>query len=171
VSVFWLVVGCPRPQPVKAPRAPPRPVAAAPIRVPVTGPTYWSEAGGLCLEVPQGYRGTTGPPPDLLELSKGDTGFELEIHVFPPGDPPAERPGFELLFEDRGGYRTIPILGEGSASRSWISVDPDGPMAQSWFGPLGDRTVEVVLVYPHGRAIEGEDALAPIVASLCTTWR
>lgn len=167
-AVWLALTGCPRPPQVES--VPP-PVDPDPDPEPglITGPRYWSEPGGLCLEVPEGFSGSTGGPPLLLELEQTGTGFALEIRAWPVGEPPPGRPGHTVLFEDPAGYRAVPILGRDAGSRTWIG-DADGRTVTSWFAPLGDRVVEVSILAPPGRSTEARAALDPLVQALCTTW-
>lgn len=172
---LWLAA-CAKPPPVpvaaEAPAAEaPAPVAPAPSadRVPILGPRYWSEPGGLCLDkLPEGFSGTIGPPPVVLDVQDPD-GFGFQIRVGPADEPLPERTGYALLFESTGSYRSVPLLAPNAVSRTWVADPGDGEVIQTWSNRLGNRTVEIAAVYPRGRVTEGEAALAPLLAALCQT--
>lgn len=168
--ILWTWFGCPKPPALVAPPAPAPVAAPATDRTPILGPKYWSEPGGLCLEVPEGFSGTTGPPPLLLDLVQIDTGFGFQIRVGAAEAELPPRPGFSVLFDSPGGsYRSVPILAPGAISRSWIAEGPDGTVVRTWSNRLGERMVEVAAVYPQGRVTEGTDALEPVLESVCRT--
>ncbi|MEQ1504376.1 MAG: hypothetical protein ABMB14_19200 [Myxococcota bacterium] len=168
--IGWLLAGCPHP-PAPVPVEPTAPEVPVAERSPITGPAYWSEPGGLCLEVPAGWTGSTGASPDLLTLVQDRTGFGFEIRGWPVAEPTPPRPGWTVSWEDTGAWRTVPILATATGTRTWQSDEGDGRAIQSWYGPLGDRTVEIAAVYPPGRTIEGRDVIEPLLHALCTTWR
>lgn len=165
--IGWWLIGCPRP-PAPLPVAEPVAGPASPsARAAVDGPRFWTEDGGLCLQVPDGWSGTSGPAPLVLELVQRGTGFRFEVRALDDAvPPPSQRAGFVLQFEDDGSYRTVPVLAR-AASRAWTSVDPGGPMAFAWYGPLDGRTVEVTVILPAGRATEGLAAVEPLLTGLC----
>jgi len=143
------------------------PASPSPL-VAVTGPTEWSEPGGLCMAIPAGWSGTTAPPPDVLALDAEEGGVHLEVHVLPPGtSPTTDRPGLVLAFEDLGSYRTVPLLAP-SSLRSWQPIDPAGPMVMAWWSEVGARTVSVEATFPNGRSTEGLDRVQPLLEALCT---
>ncbi|MEQ1566597.1 MAG: hypothetical protein ABMA64_13225, partial [Myxococcota bacterium] len=107
-----------------------------------------------------------GPPPLVLSLRHLDTGVGLELVVVAAGEPLPERPGFDLWFEDAGGYRSVPVLGATAGTRSWLSTDPGGPTAQSWYGPVGERTLELVAIYRRDRSTEGEKLVTPLLHAI-----
>jgi hypothetical protein len=147
---------------------PPAPEAEAEARASVVGPRYWTEPGGLCLEIPEGWSGTTGPPPEVLALTQSGTGFGLEIRTWAAGDALPPREGFRISFEDPGGFRTVPLLAPGAATRTWESDDPTGPTIQAWYGELNGRSVEVAASFPLGRITEGREVVDPLLRGVCT---
>jgi hypothetical protein len=124
----------------------------------------------LCLEVPAGWSGTSGPPPLLLQITQPESGFGLELSTW-TSEPLPPRQGFSLLFDDQSAYRSIPIFPDGALVQSWLADDPTGPMIQTWSGPVGDRMLEVAASYPLGRTTEGELVIQPLIEAICTTWR
>lgn len=166
--ILWLLIGCPKKTASPLDDAPT--VSDAVRRTPVAGPRYWSESGGLCMEVPAGWSGTAGPPPLLLELEQAGTGFRFELTASPTDRGP-DREGLFLLFDDAQAYRAVPILAPDAGSRTWQSLDPAGPTVQSWSNVIGGRWVEVAATYPLGFATEGRSVVEPLFQALCTTWR
>ena len=168
---WWWVLGCPKPAApeVVAPLPPVEPTEEA--RASVVGPRYWTEPGGLCLEIPEGWSGTTGPPPDVLDLTQADTGFGLQIRTWDPGTELPPRQGFTVAFEDPGGFRTVPLLAPGASTRTWQSDAPTGPTIQAWYGEVNGRSVEVAATFPLGRLTEGREVVDPLLRGVCTTWR
>lgn len=167
--MIWLLA-CARPAPPAAPAPEPAPAPSAPSdRAPIKGPSYWTEPGGLCLEVPPGFSGSSGAPPLVLDLAQ-EGGFGVQIRVGPAGQPLPERHGFHVLFESPGGsYRSVPVLAPGASSATWGTDDPSGPLVQTWTNDIGGRAVEVAAIYPHGRLTEGELVLEPLLDSVCRT--
>lgn len=164
---WWLLAACPKPA------AGPPPLDGAglgptSVRAPIAGPRYWAEPGGLCLEIPAGWSGTTGPEPHLLILEDED-GIRFEVTAT-AGPPPDERPGHVSTFADDGSYRTVPILTP-SATRTWREDAPLGRTVQGWYAPLGGRLVGVEVSYPFGHATDGRDRVDGLLRGLCTTWR
>lgn len=141
------------------------------VRAVVVGPRYWTEAGGICLEIPQGWSGTTGPPPDVLRLAQDGTGIGFEIRTWTPGADVPPREGFVVSFEDSGGFRTVPILAPGASTRTWQSDDPEAPTIQAWYGELNGSSVEIAGSFPPGRLTEGREVVDPLLRGVCTTWR
>jgi hypothetical protein len=142
------------------------PSAAAPLVV--TGPSEWSEPGGLCMSIPAGWSGTTGPPPEVLALDAEVGGVHLEVHVLPLGTTPiTDRPGLVLAFEDLSSYRTVPLLAP-SSLRSWQPLDPSGPTVMAWWNEVDGRTVAVEATFPNGRSTEGLDRVEPLLEALCS---
>jgi hypothetical protein len=167
MTLLALLLGCPKP-PAAPPLETPRVPADEVRRTPVAGPRYWTEGGGLCLEVPVGWTGTTGPAPLLLELEQEGTGFRIEVLAWDGRDAPADREGYVVMFDDAGAYRTVPILTP-SGSRTSEALDPGGDSVHAWYAPLNGRLVEVAAVLPAGRATEGLAAVEPVLRALCTT--
>ena len=166
-----LSFGCPRPTTLSVPSVrDAEPDAPATKRTPIVGPRYWTEPGGLCLEVPPGWTGTAGRPPLLLDIEQPTTGFGFQLRAWPATEAVPPREGYDVLFEDGDGFRTVPILGDDTATRTWLSSDASGAMITSWSGPLGDRIVEVAILTPLGRATEGRRAVGEVVRGLCKTW-
>lgn len=163
--VLLTLAGCHPHQPLP-PEVLPEPVPVVEARLPVTGPVTWRMGGapGLCLAVPPGWTGTTGPPPLVLEIE--DAAGERVALSVSPAPFPSEREGYQLLFEDDGAYRTVPLL-EGGGSRSWQSVDPYGPFVQAWYGRVGGAEVEVAVTTPLNGATAGYDALHALIRTLC----
>ncbi len=171
-----LAMGCPRQSPPPPPPfdlPAPAPDGVQPIerRNPVRGGEYWTEPGGLCLEVPDAWSGTSGPEPRLLDLVNEPTGVRFEVYAWAEGSPdPAEGPGWVLAFEDDEGYRTVPILSPASTA-TWHTEQDDGPTRQTWSGSLGERSVRVAATYPFGSSVVGRDAVEPLLRALCTTFQ
>lgn len=141
------------------------------LRTPFEGPGYWSEAGGLCLDVAEGWVGDTGPPPHVLSLGHTASGVRFDVRAYPIGGPTPDerRPGFAVVFEDEASYRKVPILFPGG-TRTWAADLPGGVVSQEWFGEVGTRVVYVELTYPHGQMVAGRDLAAPLLSGLCTVW-
>jgi hypothetical protein len=168
--ILWLAAACPKPVEVLVEPSPVPALAPPSDRTPILGPRYWSEPGGLCLEVPEGFSGTTGPPPLVLDLAQLGTGFSIQIRVSPAAEPLPDRAGFTVLFDSPGGsYRSVPILAPGAVSRTWLADDPAGPIIRTWSNRLGDRNVEVAAIYPRDRVSAGEQLLEPLLDSMCRT--
>lgn len=165
LALPWVgfAVGCrpPAPPPVVAP-APAGP--AEEVRASVVGPVTWTESGGLSLDVPYGWSGTAGSPPVLLDLIQAETGFGLQIRAWLVGEEAPPRLGYAVLFEDVGAYRTVPVFDGVGGTRTWQA--DDGRTIQAWYGDLGNRTVEVALLFPLGRATEGRAATEVLLRSL-----
>lgn len=164
------LLGCPRTVP---PPAPPAPQVEAqdpvPSRTPVPAGASWSEPGGLCLEVPATWSGSSGPPPHLLALSHEGSGVRLDLFAWSTSEPAPDEPSeWELVFFDDGGYRTVPLLSPSSTS-TWATGEPQGPTRQSWSGQLGERTVRVEATYPFDWAVAGRDLVEPLLEALCST--
>ncbi len=165
--MWWLALllsGCPKkPDPGwvegTADRGP-----AAPLREAVEGPLTWQGAG-LCLGVQEGWRGTSGPAPQLLEVTHGPTGSQVRLQAWPWGTPmPQERTGFAVVFAPRlSNYRTIPLL---APARTYTLSAPDGEIVQGWIGTVDGRLVVVELQAPFGRTTEGRDAMEALLGSL-----
>ena len=54
-------------------------------------------------------------------------------------------------------------------SGSCVAEEIGAPVVQGWFGIVGDREVHVEVVYPHGRVLEGRQAVEPLLKALA--WR
>lgn len=135
-------------------------------RRPIDGPVRWDEPGGLCLDIPEGWSGTSGSPPVLLDLVQADSGFGLAIRTWSPGQTPPLLDGFYVVFEDEGIYRTVPLL-PAAGTRTWASEDPDGPTVQTWYGQLGERIVEIAASCPIDRFTEGRAVIDALVREIC----
>ena len=135
-----------------------------PVREPVEGPIPWRGAG-LCLTVPAGWSGTSGPAPQLLDLTHQGTGSKLRLQAWPWGTPmPQERAGFELVFAPTiANYRTVPLL---APARTYTLADAAGELVQGWIGTVDGRLVVVEHQAPFGRTTEGRDAMTTLLASL-----
>jgi hypothetical protein len=162
---LWL--GCPRQAPAPEPARRPDNVEPSAQREPIEGPHYWTEPSGLCLEIPDGWAGTVGPPPLVLELAQRDTGFGLMIRTWPAHEPMPDREGFWLSFEDDGQYRTVPLLAPHAATKTWQSEDPLGPTVQAWYGSIDHLAIEIAVSYPMGRATEGRSVVDPLLQAIC----
>ncbi len=174
---LWLA--CPR-----APSPAPAPVAASQSgtageegprpapRLTVEPGSYWGEAGGLCLEVPVGWRGSAGSEGPLLDLKHEASGVRFRVFAWSATDPPPGDldVGWVLHFSDDGGYRTVPILSPASTS-TWRASAQPGPTRQTWTGAVGGRTVRVEATYPFGASVSGRDEVEPLLEALCTTYQ
>ncbi len=163
--VLLILLGCPRPKP---PDLEDRRTDAEEreARAVVEGPVTWIMDGhpDLCLPVPEGWSGTTGPAPLVLDVTSAD-GVRVTLSVSAEGFPP-EREGFELLFEDEGSYRAIPLL-TGGGTRSWQSVDPTGPLVQAWYGTVREEVVEAAVTFPLGTSTGAGDQVRAMLRGLC----
>lgn len=165
IALVGLLAGCPRPTPPPVVPAPPPAPVSADARTLLIGPTTWSEPdGALALDVPEGWGGSAGPAPVLLDLTQETSGFGLQIRTWAVGEDPPARVGFAVLFEDAGTYRDVPGLGPQVGTRTWQA--DDGRTVQSWFATLGERVVEVAALYPAGRSIEGREAVGALLVGL-----
>ena len=141
-----------------------------PVRRPVAGGTYWAEPGGLCLEVPEAWSGTSGPAPDLLELVH-PSGVQFDVRSWPSeAEVPPMEATWRMVFSDPDGYRTVPILTPASTA-TWQHAEQPGPTRQTWAGSVGDRFVRVEATYPFGTNVLGRDLVEPLLESLCTTYQ
>jgi hypothetical protein len=172
MTPIWIVLGaCARRAPVEpAPtndEAAPNEAPATPeeTRLPVAGPTAWS-AEGLCLTVPSGWVGTGGAAPKVLELQAEAEGPHLSVLVLPPGgSPTVDDPDYVLAFENRGAYRTVPLIAPASL-RTWQPVEATAPDRMAWWGEAGGRTIAVEVEFAHGRTTEGLDLVQPLLEGL-----
>lgn len=163
--VLLILLGCPRPKPPDLEDR--RPTDGGPAaRAAVDGPVTWIMDGApdLCLPIPEGWSGTTGPAPLVLDVANAD-GVRVTLSVSPTGFPSA-REGYEVLFEDDGTYRAIPLLG-GGGTRSWQSVDPAGPLVQAWYGTVRGEVVEAAVTYPLGTSTSAGDQVRAMLRGLC----
>ncbi|MCB9685665.1 MAG: hypothetical protein H6735_11535 [Alphaproteobacteria bacterium] len=168
--LLLILAGCPKRRVEPPPLETVDHGAPTEVRVAVDGPITWimDREPGLCLPIPSGWSGTTGPAPLVLEIAD-DAGRRVELSVSALPFP-SQREGYELLFEDDGSYRTVPLL-IGGGTRSWQSVDPYGPLVQAWYGQVGGQEVEVAVTTPLDSATASYDLLHALVAGLCTTGR
>lgn len=169
MTLLLLLAGCPGKAPPveRVPRDQrPEPVQQ---RQPIEGPRYWTEPSGLCLEIPDGWSGTTGPPPLVLELVQKETGVGLLVRTWPAQEPMPAHEGYQLVFEDDGQYRSVPLLAPYAASKTWQSDDPLGPTLQAWYGSIDHLAIEVAVTYPLGKATEGRSVVDPLLQGLCWT--
>ncbi len=169
--LLWMSLGCPRrePPPVLPPVVAP-PLETTDRRLTVDAGGYWSESGGLCLEVPADWSGTTGSPPHVLELRHRDTEIRFDVFVW-SADAPEPDMGDEwvLEFEDAGGYRTVPLLSP-AATATWRTREPKGPTRTTWTGAVGDRRVRVQATFAFGQTVQGLDEVETLLQALCTTY-
>jgi len=135
-----------------------------PVRDVVVGPTSW-QGVGLCLAILEGWGGTGGPAPQLLELTHDDTGTVMRLQVWPWGTPmPSERPGFLVVFApELARYRTVPLL---TPARTYTLSAPNGALVQGWIGTFDGRLVVVEQEAPFGRTTAGRDATEALLGSL-----
>ncbi len=169
--VVALLVGCPAKRKPEAPEAPTADVdPTAARRTPVEGGRYWTEPGGLCLEVPQDWSGTAGPAPHLLSL-RHPSGVALDLYAWPREQAPSdERAGWLLVFADDDCYRAVPILTP-SGTATWRLDGEQGPTITAWRAELAGRWVSVEATFPFGEATAGLDVVEPLLKGLCTTFR
>ena len=150
--------------PVGAPQA----IQAAPA-API-GPGHVS-AGGLEVDVPEGWSGEPGPPGSglVLWVVSEKVGTRVELWVFARGSGPPNprpRPGCVRVFLDEvGTHRAVPGLGSSRAA-SCVSEDPTGPVVQGWYVASGSREAHVEVVHPAGRAVEGRAEVEPLLQSV-----
>ncbi|HHO52800.1 MAG TPA: hypothetical protein ENK18_18475 [Deltaproteobacteria bacterium] len=167
----WGLLGllsCPRSAPPPVAPVPQAPVEDdAPRRTDV-GAGAWSEPGGLCLEVPPSWEGTSGPPPHLLALRHAPSGVRLDLFAWSAAQQAPDPGDWELVFSDDGGYRTVPLLSP-SSTATWATSEPQGPTRQTWSGQLGQRRVQVAATYPFDWSVAGRDLVEPLLEALCST--
>jgi hypothetical protein len=139
-------------------------VERGPVRDVLEGPASWQGAG-MCLAIQEGWAGTGGPAPQLLELTHAGTGTVVRLQAWPWGTPmPQERAGFTLVFApDLARYRTVPLL---SPARTYTLAAPDGSLVQGWIGTFDGRLVVVEHEAPFGRTTAGRDAMEALLGSL-----
>ncbi|MEN0062480.1 MAG: hypothetical protein AAGA48_10040 [Myxococcota bacterium] len=173
VVLLWLGLSCGRKAP--PPDLPlPTPPAADQVperRVNVDAGGYWSEPGGLCLEVPENWSGWSGAPPHLLQLQHRDTQTQLDVFAWPEGAPePPFGEQWVLEFADDDGYRTVPILSP-AATATWRTKDPKGQTRTTWTGAIGARAVRVQATFAFGQSVQGLDEVEALLEALCTTFQ
>ena len=158
------------PRDVPQPLAMPPPGAEA-RRVTIKSGAYWTEPGGLCLQVPADWRGWSGTPPHVLSLSHDSTVTRLDVFAWPTGSPePPMEQAWVLEFADPDGYRTVPILSP-AATATWRTRERKGPTRSTWTGVVGDRQVRVQATFEFGRSVQGLDEVESLLTTLCTTFQ
>lgn len=170
-ALLLLLAGCPH-RPPPAPEGSlviaPKPAPAAPEGTPVA-PGTWTDASGLSLQIPEGWSGQTGPPGSslLLTLKHADTGVQVELWSFASSGEvgPRPRPGCEWMFNDAANHRLVPALTP-AVTATCLSDDPLAPVVQGWYGRVHGREVQVEVIYPAGRVIEGRAVVEPLLESL-----
>lgn len=169
----WVALGCGRKTPppdLPLPTAP-EGVPASELRINVDSGGYWTEPGGLCLEVPEDWSGWSGTPPHLLQLRHEDTDTLFEVFAWPVSmPPPVQGDNWVLEFEDDGGYRTVPILSP-AATATWRSQGPKGRTRTTWTGALGQRRIRVQATFAFGQSVRGLDEVEGLLDALCTTFQ
>jgi len=133
--------------------------------------SYWTEPGGLCLEVPEDWGGRSGTPPHVLGLSHPSTRTRFDVYAWPMQErEPPVGDEWTLEFEDPDGYRTVPILSP-AATATWRSRQPKGPTMTTWTGVVGDRRVRVQATFEFGHSVQGLDEVERLLEALCTTFQ
>ncbi|MEM6931483.1 MAG: hypothetical protein AAF602_31425, partial [Myxococcota bacterium] len=145
-----------QPPPQLPPVVAPPPDAATP-RLTVDGGSYWTEPGGLCLEVPDDWGGTSGSAPHLLALRHVSTDTEFDVFAWASDLPePQMGDAWLLEFEDADGYRTVPILSP-AATATWRTRQSKGRTRTTWRGAVGKRRVRVQATFAFGQSVQGLD--------------
>ncbi len=171
IVVFVGLAGCPKRTVDEAGSglALDRPVVreVEPMRSTVPSPGTWSGAG-LVVDVPAGWIGREGRGSGLvLSLGRSD-GVALEVWSFDPAENvpfPRPREGCEPLFTDKSTYRSLPGLPV-SATSSCVPDAAAGVVVDGWYAEVNGRQLQIDLLLPSDRVIEGRDAVAPILASI-----
>ena len=171
--LWWCLLGCPHPPPPPIPVEVSRTPLPEPTEVPrrpVDPGSYWTEAGGLCLEVPDGWSGTAGAPPALLRLVHNQTEVRFEVFVWssPSRAPTCRRGGGcgSRTMTATAPYRSL------ACKHSHVgSGNPARPDPSTWSGSVGGRQVEVAATYPFGASVRGRDLVEPLLEALCTTYQ
>jgi len=164
---MWLLalwLGCPKPTPPVQLDADSDRGPRAPLREAIAGPDTWQGAG-LCMAIRDGWAGTAGPAPQLLELTHDATGSVVRLQAWPWGTPmPKERAGFTVAFEPvLTRYRTVPLL---TPARTYTLSSDDGSLIQGWIGDVDGRLVVAEHQAPFGRTTAGRDAMEGLLGSL-----
>lgn len=118
-------------------------------------PGAWSTRGWE-LRVPPGWSGQAGGDPHLLTLVRANGGFEL---VLSRGSP--ETGG--CTFEDHSRYRTATAF---EAAFVATCLTRHGAVRQVWSIQREGEAFTLQAVYPPGRAIEGRQAIQPLLDGL-----
>lgn len=164
MMVLLLSLACkPAPSPEMLEAAAGRGAQQGPVRERVAGPFRWTGPSNLCLEVPVGWEGTTGPPPQLLELALDDAGT-VRIAVWPWGTPVPQVPdGSSLVFLDEDSYRAVPVL---QPAATYTLSTADGGLTQGWYGSQDGRVVVVEVSAEPGHTTRARDAATPLLQGL-----
>lgn len=161
---LWLLLACGRkaPPPTQLDWGDAPPTGSA-MRSDVIGPTAF-EGAGLCLDLPTGWSGTSGPPPHLLEIHDAQQLVTLRLQVWPWGTRlPQDRPGFELIFSDAGGYRILHRFG---LADTYTLGSADGLLVQGWTVPYEGRVVVTEFAATFGHHTLGLEAVERLLAGL-----
>ena len=160
IWALWLL-GCPRP-------VPPEGQSGWQMATPVAEetPALAVESGvwrgdGVSVWVAPGWSGThrTGPP-ETLELEDGETGTRLVVELGPAAlDLPR---GCELLFEDTGTWRSVPLTDIRTAS----CVDESGALHRYWVGQADYVSVRLAAHYPMSGVVEAQHRLEEILSTV-----
>ena len=128
----------------------------------------WS-GHGICLVVPPAWTGRVDAAGALGTLHHDASGVSVSVRTFEASTPPAaSREGYTLTFEDESAYRKIPVFEDGG-TRTWTSNAPGGPTLKAWFGTVGGRCIQLEVLLPFGKAIEGTRAVEDLLTAISTT--
>ncbi len=169
-ALFLVLLGCPR-KPVvvvEPPLALPEGVEEEQSRW-ADGPGAWREPGGLSLELPEGWAWREGPPAGALLLSArhASTGVEVQVWGFAWSGTagPRARAGCEWMFSDTASHRRVPLLAPAVTATCLPDV-PSQPTIQGWYGRHRAREIQVEVLYPAGRVVEGRLVVEALLLGL-----
>lgn len=140
------------------------PTSEAFQRPEVVGPVHWWDQSGLCLDVPDGWKGEgLGRDGLLLTLEEVDSGVRFEVFR---AEAARDRAHLTPILDDPGTYRDIPVLGPVGVE-SWISDVPGGPTLHVWNASVRDTPIRVEARYPFGKTFTGMLAVEELLRALC----
>ncbi len=133
------------------------------MRRSVTGPVP-IDVEGWCLDVPNGWSGSSGGAPALFRLVDDSTGAEVSLWSWPASEViPAPRAGFDLAFYDADTYRFPPSL---APTATYTLVNAEGEVVQGWTSLVGGRNIVVEVQALFGRTTISRDRAEGLLMGL-----